>query len=283
MSSRQLPDTATHLETIAQQGFTVVPDVISPEQVAEIRHCLLTLEQQGRMPFSANDFEGFRTARLYNLLNYSDIFTPLPIHETLLAIGEGLLDKGLLLSSISAIIMHPGETAQPIHADTQLLNLARPHVPISVACMIAISDYTAETGATRVVPGSHLLAQPPTYGGEFAEAVPVEFNAGSALLFDSQLWHGGGANISKTPRIGVVFAYCAGWTRPQENLLLGIPRDRAMQFPRRLQELLGYSIYKGQWGHIERQDPIELIGAPAGRGMVWDASERRFGRKKSGE
>lgn len=207
MSSRQRPDTATHLETIAQQGFTVVPDVISPEQVAEIRHCLLTFEQQGRMPFSANDFEGFRTARLYNLLNYSDIFTPLPIHEKLLAIGEGLLDKGLLLSSISAIIMHPGETAQPIHADTQLLNLARPHVPISVACMIAISDYTAETGATRVVPGSHLLAQPPTYGGEFAEAVPVEFNAGSALLFDSQLpWQSRSHNQSfAQPFIRVVF------------------------------------------------------------------------------
>lgn len=267
--------TQTHIDEMTQQGYTVVRNAIAPELVAEIRASLSRFEAEGKMPFSENTFEGFKTGRLYNLLDHSELFAQIPIHENLLPIGEGVLDKGLLLSSISAIAMYPGETAQAIHADTQLLNLARPHAPISMACMIAISDYTADNGATRIIPGSHLRKDTPEYGAEFTEVIPVELSAGSALFFDSQLWHGGGANISNQPRIGVVFAYCAGWTRPQENLLLGLSKEKVRRFPRRLQELLGYSIYKGQWGHIARQDPIELIGSTPGKGMVWDASERR--------
>ncbi|MBV1930652.1 MAG: phytanoyl-CoA dioxygenase family protein [Porticoccaceae bacterium] len=267
--------TQSHVDEIHQQGYTVVRDAIAPELVAEIRDCLAGLEDEGKMPFSENNFEGFKTGRIFNLLNHSELFAQIPIHDNLLPIGEGMLDHGLLLSSISAIALHPGESAQPIHADTQLLNLVRPHVPISVTCMIAISDYTADNGATRIVPGSHLLKENPEYGGEFNNAISVEFSAGSALFLDSQLWHGGGANNSTEPRIGVVLAYCAGWTRPQENLLLGLPKEKAQRLPRRLQELLGYSIYKGQWGHIARQDPIEQLGSAPGKGMVWDASERK--------
>lgn len=269
------PKAQFHIDEIARQGYTIVRDALAPELVAEIRASLARFEAEGKMPFSENNFEGFKTRRLYNLLDHSELFDQIPIHENLLAIGEGVLDKGLLLSSISAITMYPGETAQPIHADTQLLNLTRPHVSISIAGMIAISDYTADNGATRIIPGSHLRADTPEYGAEFSDAVAVEFKAGSALFFDSQLWHGGGANISSEPRIGIAFAYCAGWTRPQENLLLGLSKEKVQRLPRRLQELLGYSIYKGQWGHIARHDPMELIGLPAGKGMVWDASERQ--------
>ena len=267
--------TQSHIDEIHQQGYTVVRDAIEPELVVKLQDCLAGLEDDGQMPFSENNFEGFKTGRIYNLINHSELFAQLPIHENLLPIGEGILDRGLLLSSISAIALHPGESAQPMHADTQLLNIVRPHVSISLTCMIAITDYTADNGATRIVPGSHLLKENPEYGGEFPNAIPVEFSAGSALFLDSQLWHGGGANSSNETRVGIALAYCAGWTRPQENLLLGLPKEKVQRLPRRLQELLGYSIYKGQWGHIARQDPIELIGAPPGKGMVWDASERK--------
>ena len=62
--------------------------------------------------------------------------------------------------------------------------------------------------------------------------------------------------------------------RQQENLQLGIPRETAQRFPRRLQELCGYSVYKGQFGHIDNHDPIELLGRERGKRMVWEATER---------
>jgi ectoine hydroxylase-related dioxygenase (phytanoyl-CoA dioxygenase family) len=68
--------------------------------------------------------------------------------------------------------------------------------------------------------------------------------------------------------------YCAGYIRQQENQQLGIPREVARTFPPRLRELVGYSVYRGLIGHIDRRSPAELLDADpgeadAGHRMVW--------------
>jgi ectoine hydroxylase-related dioxygenase (phytanoyl-CoA dioxygenase family) len=66
--------------------------------------------------------------------------------------------------------------------------------------------------------------------------------------------------------------YCAGYIRQQENQQLGVPLALARTFPKRLQQLLGYAVYSGLIGHIDKQDPRKLLledeAAPAG--MIWD-------------
>ena len=66
---------------------------------------------------------------------------------------------------------------------------------------------------------------------------------GSALFYLGSLWHGGGANSTARPRLGVILEYAAGWLRPQENHCLAVPRNIVRDLPERLQELLGYNIY----------------------------------------
>ena len=56
----------------------------------------------------------------------------------------------------------------------------------------------------------------------------------------------------------------------QMYALLGIPRERAARMEPRLQRLLGYGIYKGLIGHVDKRDPIELLGAADGSSIVWD-------------
>ena len=46
--------------------------------------------------------------------------------------------------------------AQPIHADDQLIPLTRPHIPIISDAMSAITDFTEENGAARLIPGGRL-------------------------------------------------------------------------------------------------------------------------------
>ena len=127
------------------------------------------------------------------------------------------------------------------------------------------------------MPGSHKFPSSPEYGKAY-DAVTATMPAGSVMLFDSALWHGGGANESGERRFAFSCAYCWGWMRQQENLQLGIPRETAMRFPRRLQELCGYSVYKGQFGHIDNHDPIELLGRERGKRMVWEATDAKKAR-----
>ena len=76
---------------------------------------------------------------------------------SVLPIVERVLDRGCLLSGMTAIDIGPGENAQPMHGDDIVMSrhLQRPHAPMMVTSMWALDDFTAANGGTRFVPGSH--------------------------------------------------------------------------------------------------------------------------------
>jgi ectoine hydroxylase-related dioxygenase (phytanoyl-CoA dioxygenase family) len=272
-----MPDTADLAERVQKfrrDGFVVIRDAVEPELVAALKAALARLETEQGFGYRDTAFEGTRTVRVYNLLIHDPIFARVPIQPKVLELAEAVLDPGLLLSSLSAITLGPDQAAQPIHADSQLIPLPRPHPTIAVNAMWALSDFTAANGATRVIPGSHLRNHAPDYHGSY-ETMAAEMPAGSVMLFDSQLWHGGGANTTQERRWAIACYYCAGWIRQQENQQLGVPLELARGFPRRLQELMGYSVYQGLYGHIDNRDPIELLGQERRGQMVWQASDKK--------
>ena len=138
--------------------------------------------------------------------------------------------------------------------------------------MWALTDFTEANGATRVVPGTHLADHSPEYGGPY-DSIPAEMPKGSVLVWHGSLWHGGGANTTDERRVGLAMNYCAGFIRQQENQQLGIPREVAADFSPRLRELCGYGIYRGLIGHINKRDPVEILGhTPADGPMLFDAT-----------
>jgi len=137
--------------------------------------------------------------------------------------------------------------------------------------MWAITDFTDQNGATRLVPGTHLSTDLPDLGTTY-ESIPAEMSKGSVLVWVGSLWHGGGANHTNERRVGIAMNYCAGYIRQQENQQLGIPIATARRFPRRLQELVGYSVYNGLVGHIDKQHPASVVfGSDDSADLVWDA------------
>ena len=257
-STSPVADMAEHLRRIAEDGYTILPDAIEPDLVDEIDEALLNLERDLAIAPAENLFEGLHTMRVYNLLIHGKTFEKIPVHPNVLPVVEGVLDPGALISSLSSIAIGPDEQAQPIHADDQLIPLTRPHLPIICNTMWAITDFTEENGATRLIPGSHLRdhAANPL---EPYETIAAEMPKGSVLVWVGSLWHGGGANRTDTRRVGIAMNYCAGYIRQQENQQLGIPPELVKQFPRRLQELIGYSVYNGLIGHIDKQHPAKYV------------------------
>tara|TARA_R110002124_G_scaffold116303_1_gene272645 strand:+ start:1570 stop:2409 length:840 start_codon:yes stop_codon:yes gene_type:complete len=265
-------DIARHVSEIREQGYSVVENAMDPSLRRNIKEALDRYIDTSGHGYAGTQFEGMNTIRIYNMLALDPAFQIIPIHENALPIAEGVLDEELQLSSLSAIILGPDQAAQPIHCDTQQINLPRPHPTIALNCMWAITEFTEANGATRIVPGSHKNANLPPYGEE-VQTIAAEMPAGSAMFFDSALWHGGGHNTTNERRYGVSNYYCTGWMRQQENQQLGIPKDRLENFPRRLLELCGFSVYKGQYGHIANHDPIEIFGHERRGRMVWEASD----------
>jgi ectoine hydroxylase-related dioxygenase (phytanoyl-CoA dioxygenase family) len=258
-----------HVKEVDEQGYTIVENAIEPALIDELNDSLVRLEQFFEVEPSPNSFEGHKTLRVYNLLAFDRVWQRVPVHEHVLPIVDRVLDPGCLISSLSSIDILPGEIAQPIHADDQLIPLPKPHPPTVCNSMWALTDFTEANGATRIIPGSHLRDHSPDYGKAY-DSIAAEMPKGSVLIWHGSLWHGGGANTTDTARIGIAMNYCAGYIRQQENQQLGLSRTKVAEFEPRLRQLVGYGTYNMLIGHINKHTPDELLVGEGAPQMVWD-------------
>jgi ectoine hydroxylase-related dioxygenase (phytanoyl-CoA dioxygenase family) len=270
-----------HLARIDDDGFTIIEDAVEPDLVVGLRDAIRRLQDELGIAPLGTAAEGHSTLRMYNLLAKDPVFQAMPVHASVLPIVERLLDPGCLLSGMTAIDIGPGEDAQPMHGDDIVMSrhLARPHAPMMVTSMWALTDFTAENGGTRFIPGSHRLPVIARRELDQHEVRSLEMPAGSLMIFHGSLWHGGGANTSADDwRLGVNVQYCPGFVRQQQNHYLAIPREVAATFSDRLLELLGYRLYKGVMGHIDGRSPGEVVfGERFAETAYRDAEARRSG------
>ena len=165
----------------------------------------------------------------------------------------------------------PGETAQQFHIDDDFYKVGRPRRAISVSAIWAIDEFTAENGATEVIPGSHRWGDE-VRRTDHPDVAKVVMPAGSVVVFAGTLWHRGGANRSDRPRLAITPQYCEPWARQQEQQILSVG-PRAAEYSERIQSLLGYSIHPPFMGHVDGLHPLRLLdpqynSAEAGAGKV---------------
>ncbi|MGI9614630.1 MAG: phytanoyl-CoA dioxygenase family protein [Acidimicrobiales bacterium] len=250
-----------HLATIEEQGYTIVEDAIDPNLTAELRDGIRGLFTELGVEPRGNRAEGFATRRMYNLVPRAEVFQRLPVHPSVLPLVERLLEPDCLLSGTTAMDIGPGERLQGLHADDGFFKIGRPHRPMMSTTIWALTDFTAENGATRIVPGSHRSPGHPDPNDD-SIAIAAEMPAGSVMIMDSQLWHCGGPNTTDDDwRLGVNVQYVRGFFRTQQNQYLSIPHEQVSTYPQRLRELLGFELYRGIMGHVDGVSPAAAIGA----------------------
>jgi ectoine hydroxylase-related dioxygenase (phytanoyl-CoA dioxygenase family) len=242
-------------DVLRREGFVVLPELVERAELTTIRDELAPY-LSGRL-FGRNDFEGFRSERVYALLAKSPSTAALVEHPAVLELVDSVLHPDYLLSANLAINVHPGETAQAFHADDGYCRIPRPREPMGVSAIWAIDDFTGDNGPTEVIPGSHL------WGDEACDPDPpvqqILMPAGSAVVFMGTLMHRGGANLSNRARLGITPQYCQPWIRQIENMALAVPPAVASTFSRRVQELLGYGIYPPFIGYVDGRSPQRLL------------------------
>ncbi len=274
--SADAPELAKGVDAMVNHdGYAVIRDVLDSAACAELVAEVDRVEREFETPFGKNDFEGFHTRRIFNLIARGPRFRKLVINETMLSTIEAILGDGFLLSGTTSMHIGPGETDQRLHADDGMISLPRPHPATMITTLWALTDFTKDNGATRLIPGSHKETAIAPASNEECPTLIAEMPAGSVLVLHASTWHGGGPNTTgdTTPEIeryGLSIQYVAGWCRQQQNLMLGTPREVVAGYPRRLQELIGYSMYRNVMGHVDRNHPLGLLGVDVEPNMVWE-------------
>ena len=185
---------------------------------------------------------GFNTQRLGSLIERSPTVRELIMQETYLATIRELFShtKQFQLSLTEINSIAPGAESQFLHQDEMLFDCFPfpTHYDVFINSLWALTDFTEEMGATRVVPRSHTAGP----GAQFSEAdcFPVEMPRGSVMIFSGKIYHGGGANRSQRIRRAIDIAFSAGWVRQVENQYLSCSLETARTLPLELARLMGY-------------------------------------------
>ncbi len=245
---------------IGRDGAVVV-DAVAPSLLLE------RIESELRpyldaTPTGPDDFSGDRTRRTGSLIARSPGCRELVMHP--LALGTART----FLGHATNIQLHltQATTPQPIHRDQWAFDFFPFPAGYEVQCntIWALTDFTEENGATRVVVGSNLAEDRLSFGPDDTE--PAEMARGSVLFYSGSVYHGGGANRSDATRIGLNITYNVAWLRQEENQYLSVPREVAETLPTDLLRLMGYDRGAYALGYIDDlRDPIEAVRPGTGK------------------
>ena len=237
------PETSTEdiVAVMKRDGAAIIRDVISPDVVARMND--EARPYLDSTPNGRDDFTGRHTQRTGALIARTPTCRDLVMHRQVLDAAKAFLGpytEKIILHLTQLIKINPGNPAQTLHRDRLAWGT---HIPASIEPQFntiwALTDFTAENGATRCVPGSQTWDWDAR--AERDQIVQAEMSAGSVFLYTGSVLHSGGENRSDDYRIGLNLTYTLGWLRQEENQYLSCPPHIAKDLDPELQDLLGYT------------------------------------------
>jgi ectoine hydroxylase-related dioxygenase (phytanoyl-CoA dioxygenase family) len=258
------------LAAIDRDGGVIVDSLVSSEFMDEVVSELRPWIE--KTSFGTDHFEGAHTRRTGGLIARSPRCRELLMNSLVLGVTKHLLKRAtsFQVNATQAITIGPGEPAQVIHRDQWAFDMYpfAKNYQVIVNTIWAVTDFTEQNGATRVVPGSHRFEDKLRFTE--ADTEPVEMSKGSVFVYPGTTYHGGGANRSEADRIGIALSYSVSWLRQEENQYLAVPIEIARTLPEELLRLMGYQRGAYALGYVDDlRDPMEFVRPDlAKRGMA---------------
>lgn len=243
-------------EAFVRDGAAIVHHMLAPDTLARLREELASTTRATSAGTKSTDamvqkFWGSNTKRFTRLAARSATFRDeVLVHPILRQAADreiGPHCAAYWMNTGQVMIIGPGQSAQWLHrdADNWPLVLGPNERPVTISCMFALTEFTAETGATRVVPGSHRWSDFERTATD-DEVIQAVMPAGSGLIYSGAVLHGGGKNSTTDVwREGMHLSYLVGWLTPEEAGCIGISDEVARTLTPLQQQLLGWRCYDG--------------------------------------
>eukprot|EP00984_Skeletonema_dohrnii_P006481 scaffold2322_cov136-Skeletonema_dohrnii-CCMP3373.AAC.2 len=264
-------------ETYQKDGAVIVHNLLSKEEIQcfrdEVRGTLKTTDAGARNSHvhvneDQQKFWGNNTIRFSQMATRSKTFlNKYLVHPLLIQMADAeLVSNEYWLNTGQVMCIGPNSEAQELHRDAEhwpSMCKSREDEAIQISFMLAVDDYTKETGATCVVPGSHnwddYSRTPESY-----EVVQAAMPAGSVLIYSGKVIHGGGPNSTHDRwREGCHLSFLSRWLVPEEAACLSITKEDALKLTPLQQSLLGWKSYtegEHELWTLDLDDPLVALG-----------------------
>jgi len=231
-------DDARRLDEI---GYVTLPEFFSqllPELRARIE--ALFVEEGNRAGSEFRQEQGCR--RLANMVDKGEVFRQVVCHPRLMPYVRHVLGDRFKLSRLNVRSVNPNWTqVQPLHADMAAVPDEKGYWVCNTVWMI--DDITADNGAIRAIPGSHHLRKLPAdvladLHAPHPEEALITGKAGTVVVMNAHLWHGGMGNHTSSPRTALHAFYCRRDKPQQQYQKKLLSQKTQASLPSELRDLL---------------------------------------------
>ncbi len=255
-------DRGAMMEALQADGVIVVENAV-PQGVLDAMMEDLKADLAAA-PIGGGEFFGGAMRRIHGLARRTTTVAEIITAPALTGLADGVLlenCRNYRIQVLGLFQVWQGGRLQPLHRD---IGVYEPYIlrepgsrEILLSWIVAVSDFTAENGATRIVPGSHTW--PRERIAREDEIVQAEMPRGSAVVYLGSVLHGAAVNTTDQPRSAIVSGYAVGWLRQEESQLLDCPPEAAARLPLAARQLLGYRAHTPILGWAEQRDPDDLL------------------------
>ena len=204
-------------QDLQEQGFCILKQVVLPSELPALRESVATsIREHTKLPLPNGYVTGF--------LRVNQDIGRYIADPRITDLVEACLGEHARISAVTGTINGPGIGRGVMHADWPFnqnhqarIQAPYPDIVVNLVTMWMLTDYTAENGATVLVPGSHKQSTSPSKrthldpNANYDGTVQMTAEAGDVGIFDARTWHASSANTSQEERIGFIVRYSPWW------------------------------------------------------------------------
>ena len=252
MSSQLLAE--SHLKSLETEGYLIIDELFDEVLLERLRadvdlasqECC-QIQQQKAVGTSVDSSDnplggdGALGGAAHHAICFGDSFQDLLENRPAFELINDYLGGKFILNSFGAVTNTKSnsmyEHGMIVHRDTRSFH---PTYRQMLWMFVMVDDFTAENGATHILPRSHDQEFQPSEEIFAEKSIQAEGKAGSILLVDGRLWHASGKNMTTGSRRILTLAFTLPYVKPQMDYVRYFGVNKVKSMSDNLKQLYGY-------------------------------------------
>ncbi len=263
-------DPAGHVKEIQDQGYTLVPETLSREQIRDATNAMLEVYEHEREVAEGVETQTEHALAVHHLFAKHRYFEEFYLNDKVNAVLRLLLGDDMVLTEAHArsVLPSSGREARhgfQVHVDREAFSVlpfegSSHHYPMAANLAWFLVDFTEENGATVLWPETHKLNRVPDPEEDYSDMPKASAlgPAGTCVIWDAAVWHATGRNTSDHIRHSVLGFYHRRWIRGTINVEHVIPPRVLARMSPEMHRLIGVYDWPPDYSAVKKMTPEQI-------------------------